>query len=161
MKDREEKRNMAIKKREEKCRYFTGLMNITCDVGVDYSTVKITRIPNTGGGIKLPCFNDPGTSCSKQSLFTTEEMAEREARHKATLDKFIAKIEAGLCVECGEKFTPVQKGRCVYADECGHRQYQGKADPKMTDEEYEEQAFAYFDGVEEFSTQPDSITQQT
>jgi hypothetical protein len=138
-----------MRKRDEKCRYFTGLMNTVCDADVDYSTVKkMPQVPYTGGSILLPCFNDAGTSCQQQSLYTAEEKAEQEARHKAVLDEFVRKVESGLCVECGIKYTPKQVGRCVYADECGHRQFQGKADPKMSDDEYEEQSFAWMDEVE-------------
>lgn len=37
-------------------------------------------------------------------------------------------LHAGICHVCGVKVeNQIQVGRCVYADPCGHRLYQGKA----------------------------------
>jgi len=50
--------------------------------------------------------------------------------HDAWVEEAIAKIraavEGNVCCECGETITKkVQVGRCVYAEPCNHRLYQG------------------------------------
>jgi hypothetical protein len=53
---------------------------------------------------------------------------ERKAAARAAFTEMLNRIEEHICVSC---LKPVEKyeevGRCVYAEPCGHRQYQGRA----------------------------------
>lgn len=43
-------------------------------------------------------------------------------------------LEAGRCPHCHRKCTQTQVANCVYGS-CGHRLYQGKADPRYAAKE--------------------------
>ena len=46
---------------------------------------------------------------------------------KAQIDQWFAYLQSGLCPHCKAKVVSQrQVGRCVYAEPCGHRLYQGK-----------------------------------
>jgi DNA-directed RNA polymerase subunit RPC12/RpoP len=59
-----------------------------------------------------------------------ERKADLETEHKAIeyllqqIDQYTAE---GKCYHCGKPMKQTQVGRCVYADPCGHRLWQGKA----------------------------------
>lgn len=47
---------------------------------------------------------------------------------RVRIRRMMADLEARRCVVCGEPVESYdQVRRCVYADPCGHRQYQGRA----------------------------------
>ena len=46
---------------------------------------------------------------------------------------FLARYENKQCVHCGQPWTSRhQIGACVYAEPCGHRQYQGRLSKEET-----------------------------
>ncbi len=55
----------------------------------------------------------------------------RDTSMDEVVTKYIADLAANICPHCQ---TPIaerkQVGRCVYADPCGHRLYQGRAPDK-------------------------------
>jgi len=125
--------------RSNKCRHFTGRTNIRCDAGVDYSTVEIpsgidsppmyqTVIPCLPEWIqvsdevkaKMTC------ACSLVSFPTQEEVDADEARIELAIQWRFEKMADGICPECDASMRKRQVGRCVYAEPCGHRLYQGK-----------------------------------
>jgi hypothetical protein len=67
----------------------------------------------------------------------SEQTPERKAELDASVAKYLADLANNICPVCE---TPVEKkiqvGRCVYAEPCGHRLYQGQL-PETSDEEYE------------------------
>jgi hypothetical protein len=67
----------------------------------------------------------------------SKQTPERKAELDASVAKYLADLANDICPVCE---TPVAKkhqvGRCVYAEPCGHRLYQGQL-PETSDEEYE------------------------
>lgn len=60
---------------------------------------------------------------------TDEE--ERQRQITAAIAEYFERLTAGLCPFCGVKIEKqVQVGRCVYAEPCNHRLYQGRAPRK-------------------------------
>lgn len=57
-----------------KCKHFNGLTNKTCDAGVPYDSVKVSR--GEGQGFNFPCWKDrcEGTSCDKLQFLTDAEI---------------------------------------------------------------------------------------
>lgn len=52
---------------------------------------------------------------------------EHELWIKEQISKIRASVDGSVCCECGGNITKkVQVGRCVYAEPCGHRLYQGR-----------------------------------
>jgi hypothetical protein len=58
---------------------------------------------------------------------TLADIAADDADLAVQLRKFFADLAANVCPHCGQAITRKrQNGRCVYADPCGCRLYQGK-----------------------------------
>lgn len=115
---------------ENKCANFNGLMNKRCDAGVCYADVKTKGV----SPVLLPCLRGdlgfhPGKNipdCDKRRWLTEEEIQAEEDRINAAVSQVIERINGNICVVCGVDIANKrQVGRCVYADPCGHRQYQG------------------------------------
>jgi hypothetical protein len=119
------------------CRHFNGLMNDACEAGVAYKQFLYENYLN------FPCLArmDGSTfsgACATFAWQTEEEIEAEERRFTEAVVKWIKATSDGLCPECGAKVERKrQVGRCVYGDPCGHRLYQGKADPNMSDDEYD------------------------
>jgi hypothetical protein len=123
------------------CRHFNGIQNKACEAGIPYKQFLYQNYPI------FPCrVRDDGTFSGACSAFAWSTPEEIEAEEKATSEAvaaYFTALSAGLCPVCGQAVTDKrQVGRCVYGEPCGHRLYQGKLDPNMSDEEYEAQAFA-------------------
>lgn len=120
--------------RAKTCRHFNGIMNDRCEAGVEYKTVRV--VPPQGMH-QWPCI-DPGVGhCAKLEYKTPQELADEEKE----IDAMLAKMLGGLsklmertapeCLHCGKHVDALtQVGRCVYAEPCGCRQYQGTV-PKV------------------------------
>jgi hypothetical protein len=115
-----------------KCRYFNGLMHNVCDAGIAYQSVQNHR----ERPLRLPCLKEDGCTerCPKASFLSAEEIAEKEAEIREAAIAFFRDMQSGLCPHCRQ---PVQKqvqvGRCVYAEPCGHRLWQGEANQAIED----------------------------
>lgn len=60
---------------EHKCRHFTGVLNKTCEIGIDYESIK----DKSGGPFKWICCDaDSCVPCASFEPYTDEEIAERE-----------------------------------------------------------------------------------
>jgi hypothetical protein len=114
--------------RQGVCRFYTGVVNKTCQQGIAYTTFH---------GQALPCFRPrpPDTHaqaiCSLRSLPTAEEAAADEARLHAELHDYFTtyqgRQERGECGICGIPMrAKVQVGRCIYVEPCGCRVGQGQ-----------------------------------
>ena len=69
-------------------------------------------------------FSEQGYELQTRKGMTKEEVEQLE---QAAL-QFFDRLINGVCTVCGGEVTKhVQVGRCVYAEPCGHRMYQGKA----------------------------------
>ncbi len=63
-----------------------------------------------------------------QQVIRLQEEMQTHAAVGVELERLAESLALGLCPECGGKIKRErQVGRCVYADPCGHRLYQGKA----------------------------------
>lgn len=107
-----------------KCLHFNGVQHGTCKAGVAYK--DIWHDPN--GGSSTPCHDKACTRCPKQQFPTPEQAREEADKWEKLVEEATRRIKEGLCHECGAKVEKkVQVGRCVYAEPCGHRLYQGRA----------------------------------
>jgi hypothetical protein len=112
------------------CVHFTGLLKSKrCDAGVDYETVKQ---PGKGHGVRIPCISKyEGTITCALRQFPTPEQEAKEEQAIAEYLSRLAKVMRGElreCLECGKPVDAYREVRpCVYAEPCGHRQWQGKA----------------------------------
>ena len=113
----------------DKCRHFNGIQNDRCNVGVPYEQFIVSG---------LPCFKSGGCShlCPSASFFSHEEVAEQERETNEQVRAFLAEMTEGkTCIICHALIeNRYQVGRCVYANPCGHRQYQGTLPKKVEDE---------------------------
>lgn len=121
------------------CRHFNGIQHETCKAGISYRQFLYENYGN------FPCLvRQDGTysgACSAFAGWTDAEIEEQERRAAWALQQWIDALANDICPECGMKVEQKrQVGRCVYASPCGHRLYQGKLDPTMSDDEYEAQA---------------------
>lgn len=109
-----------------KCRHFNGIMHDTCKTGVVYASVQDRH----ERPLRLPCLKEDNCSerCLQASFLSEEEIAEQEAEISKAVSAFFQDMHDGLCPECHQKVErEVQVGRCVYAEPCQHRLWQGKA----------------------------------
>jgi len=99
-----------------------------CRAGVRHGDV-CQAIPGAKSNLELmPCFKRNKLPCPKQRFNTPEEAAAQRAEADESIKEWLGKLANNICPECD---TPVKKqrqvGRCVYADPCGHRLFQGRA----------------------------------
>jgi hypothetical protein len=116
-----------------KCVYFNGIGNETCEAGVRYEDVmrdeaeRRSRYPCLRGRTRKGQRNPPDT-CPKRRWPTEDEVQEHVEASEAMLDDFLSKLKADTCPHCdADVERHRQAGRCVYAEPCGHRLYQGRA----------------------------------
>lgn len=132
------------------CRHYNGThFNTKCEAGIEYASVTPDPERQRGRALRLPCilhlsrqkadsrrddFSEEqlreialqGT-CSMFLAPTQEEVDQSEKEREERFLKRMKQMESGFCPHCNQPMTKKQVGRCVYADPCGHRLYQGKA----------------------------------
>lgn len=119
------------------CIHYRGLQYDTCEASVDYDSVAAPSpvpLDNPRFGIdnRLPCFKRSGVNtCPSQRFRTEEEAKAKDAEIEASIRSWVNKLANDICPHCD---TPIQRevqvGRCVYAEPCNHRLYQGRAKRK-------------------------------
>ena len=105
------------------CKYFNGIAQHTCVAGIRYWSVG-----------PQPCIKEYDTGkhvCPLRQFPTDDEAHGAAVTRENGLDKALAQWDSRHlnheCVECGTPYERLrQRGPCVYADPCGHRQYQGR-----------------------------------
>jgi hypothetical protein len=115
-----------------KCIHFNGVMNNRCEADIAYADVRQPIEDRQPGDLAyaLPCLKDRKghATCALLQFPTAEEAIEHENKAEARIAELLGKLHDNICPHCD---TPVEKqrqvGRCVYAEPCGHRLYQGKA----------------------------------
>lgn len=106
------------------CRHFTGVMNPQgCKAGHHYKDIaRPLPCVRVGDGAGF------GVGCPSFSAYSEAEIDAEIARSHDVMTAFLRKLDDNICPACD---APVvghkQVGRCVYAQPCGHRLYQGKA----------------------------------
>lgn len=128
------------------CVHYRGFMRpidvpleeATCEAGVRYLSVEVADVPGATNRLdRLPCFKRNGLPCPSQRFNTPEEAAFKRAAADASIAAFVNDLADDICPHCKTPVTKqVQVGRCVYAEPCGHRLFQGKA-KTITQEQYE------------------------
>ncbi len=111
---------------QQRCIHFTGLMQDTCKAGIRYRSVMGSDLPHS-----LPClkeYNPAGMTCDRAEFMTDQQAQQYEVKVKAQVEDWIGKLKANICPHCNQPIQHKrQAGRCVYAEPCGHRLYQGRA----------------------------------
>lgn len=107
------------------CRHYNGLMNDTCNAGVNYDDVR----GNDKAPAAYPCFKDSNCAerCDSASFLSEQEVAEEVKRTQEHAARFLTELAEGkTCPHCHKPITQLyQVGRCVYNRGCRCRQYQG------------------------------------
>jgi hypothetical protein len=108
------------------CRYFNGIGNEYCEAKVKYTDV--IQYPNDRPSVH-PCFkeNNISFSCTKAAFYTEEEVQQEVKKIDDLFAQVTSDLQNNICPTCKQ---PIEKrkqvGRCVYANPCGHRLYQGR-----------------------------------
>lgn len=107
------------------CRHFTGIQHETCEQGIKYNEVRIPSSP-----ARFPCIHDDARGqCAQFVPYTQAEIAAANASVADFLTRMSAfdRRETEDCPHCKQHVTALrQVGRCVYADPCGCRVWQGR-----------------------------------
>jgi hypothetical protein len=122
------------------CKHYTGILGgdildkealaaRRCAAGVVHTDVKE---PGTGRGIRFPCVDSQcGTLTCPQHEYPSQAEIEAQEREIAAFVERMARVVAGELMECLHCGAAVERWRevrpCVYAEPCGHRQYQWRA----------------------------------
>lgn len=112
--------------KNEWCRHYSGMMNKSCDAGVEYDSIKDTSVVP----YRFHCIHaDTAVPCALRAEYTPEEIEERHRQIAAALTRFASFLggESDECPHCGTTIESAEKiGRCVYARPCGCRVMQGE-----------------------------------
>lgn len=112
--------------KREWCKNYNGFgLHKQCDAGVSYEPYRPYSVHNLP-----PCLSEDSTMtpCATAIYPTPEEVAVYEAKLEAEFQRMMQCNEQWICRHCGaEILNEKQVGRCVYAEPCGHRLYQGRA----------------------------------
>ncbi len=100
------------------CRHFNGIQHPTCRAGISYASMPRP----------LPCFKSScSEACNSASFLGEQELDVKVAEHEAAIRAFLSEMFEG--VTCPHCHAPIEGRRqvmgCIYAEPCGHRQYQG------------------------------------
>ena len=106
------------------CKHYRAMaFNDTCEIGIAYESVRANKTP----GLPFPCVSREYHTCPAAVYPTPEECAAHDAEIAAFVTKFATDLESDICPHCGQKIEHwKQIGRCVYAEPCGDRLYQGQ-----------------------------------
>lgn len=118
-----------------RCKYFNGIQHKTCGKGVLYMDVRQSSPPTLPA--EFPCTSGNGTKtkCLLAEFPSEAEAMAEEAEIQTFIKVFFDDLKRGVCPHCQTAIEKRQQvGRCVYAEPCGHRLYQGKVanDSKKT-----------------------------
>lgn len=119
---------------QRKCIHNNGVIELGpgmkrrthCKAGYEYDAA-------TDDDKRMACFTHDihggpqscGVSCPGATFLTEEEAKEKEEKAHAGVRRYFEDINAGICPNHKQPITMRQVGRCVYADPCGCRLYQG------------------------------------
>lgn len=130
------------------CKHFNGTRNTHCKAGVCYRDVTTDPDDINGVAFRIPCIdwelyntlkNKPWSNelqkanylrrgrCVLREAPTVEEVEQAETERNARFRETMDNIQNNICPTHKTPMTKRQVGRCVYAEPCGCRLYQGKA----------------------------------
>lgn len=122
--------NPTAKQIKSGCKHFTGIQNDQCAAGIAYKQFLYHNYD------KFPCrVRDDGTftgACTAFEFHTVEEIEQEEKDIAQAIAQWASNLEQGICPHCGTRIEHKRQiGRCVYADPCGCRLYQGRVDDEV------------------------------
>lgn len=80
---------MTKTRKEHRCRHFTGIQNKTCEIGIEYESIK----DKSGSPFRWICYEaDSCVPCASFQPFTDEEIAEQER----ILDEWLKHMSAAM-----------------------------------------------------------------
>jgi len=107
------------------CKHYNGVaLNKTCKIGVLYQDVFVSENERRD----YPCTNRNIDTCPGRLHLTEEEWAAHEKAVSDAVNKFLdfKARKTDVCFHCGRQVKRLRKvGRCVYAEPCGCRMWQG------------------------------------
>jgi hypothetical protein len=130
-----ERHQERIRRRVNTCVHHNGYFHKVCNAGVEYKTVGETIDLGSDGrpfvaacmkdyewaGHKLDC----RFTCDKAQFLTPEQAEADIAKLDAAVAEHIEKIAGNICPTHNIAIKKKQVGKCVYAEPCGCRLYQG------------------------------------
>lgn len=114
-----------------RCEHFTGILNYRCALRIPYDSVT--------GPHGIPCIkisplfniNQRRNLCKDLTLPSREEAEAIIKKIKKQVVEDLTKLANSICPKCNVQVQHIQRGCSVYGT-CGHRLYQGTADPNYT-----------------------------
>lgn len=119
----------------EWCRHYRALANHkTCKIGVDMEAIRAEIKADGKGWDDFPCWHASKEHeyCARCEPPTQEEIEQEQKEIDAFVEKLNALSDGSSrnCIHCGAIVTSMRKvGRCVYAEPCGCRLWQGDVPP--------------------------------
>ncbi len=110
------------------CEYFNGVQHEVCEQGINYMDVRQISEP-PGLPAEFPCTSSNGTEvkCPLAQFPSEAEAQAKEAETQRMIRGFFENLQNDICPHCRTAIEARrQGGRCVYAEPCGCRLYQGK-----------------------------------
>lgn len=116
------------------CRHYRGLFDHNeCSIGVNYDAVKMNG--------SYPCIAPQARgNCSQFESYTEGEIAEDESKIELYIKRLnsLQNGKTDICPQCGERISSMRKiVRCVYAQPCNCRLWQGEV-PQAWTREYDD-----------------------
>lgn len=131
-----ERHQKRIERRLNTCIHHNGTINEKCDAGIVYTTVGETvDLGRDGMPFVAACYRnyewaghriECNFTCEKQEFPTLEEVEKDIAETDAALAIHLEQIANDICPTHNIAITKRQVGKCVYAEPCGCRLYQGR-----------------------------------
>jgi hypothetical protein len=135
-----------VSDREGFCRHYRGIgraQDTHCAAGVAYIDVAQKSGVHEDGRpypilTGLPCVRTDrhdadAIPCAAREWPTPAQIAEEEARITESVKEMTRRMAEQECIHCGAKVERYKEVRpCVYAEPCGHRQWQGRAPKRLS-----------------------------
>jgi hypothetical protein len=133
----DDQRTKSIARDAATCRHFTGLFYKVCAAGISYESVSDEHSDRDDLApyfrTAYPCLPQGGgrpecrSVCSKLDRPSIEEATREHDEREKRFAERMRKLSENICPDHNIAITKMQVGRCVYADPCGCRLYQGRA----------------------------------
>jgi hypothetical protein len=130
-------REKRIQRRINTCIHHNGYFHRICNAGVAYESVgEHIDLGNLGTPFVAACMKnyewngqtlECRHTCDKAEFKSRQQAEEDLDRLDKAVEDHLNKLAQSICPTHNIAVTKKQVGRCVYAEPCGCRLYQGKA----------------------------------